>query len=153
MRRMLIILLATSIAMSSVAMAEVYKWVDKEGRVHYSDRPEPGAVILAIVSRRTDPEAIAQRSEAASSQRQQDATRDQQRRSDQTSAATVQRDVATARQEQCRKAREQYTVAIESIRLYRVGKDGEREYLNETELAEARLAAKKNLDAACGSSS
>jgi hypothetical protein len=44
-------------------------------------------------------------------------------------------------------------VAIESIRLYRVGKDGERQYLNETELAEARLAAKKNLDAACGSSS
>jgi hypothetical protein len=154
MKRMLVVLLfAASAAMSSAAMAEVYKWVDKEGRVHYSDRPEPGAVILAIVSRRTDPEAIAERNEAASSQRAQDTVRDQQRRADQATAATVQKDVSAAREEQCKKAREQYTVAIESIRLYKVGKDGERQYLNDAELAEARIAAKKNLDAACGSSS
>jgi hypothetical protein len=153
MKRLLIILFVACTAISTAAMAEVYKWVDKEGRVHYSDRPEPGAVILAIVSRRTDPQAVAQRNEAATSQRAQDATRDQQRRSDQATSAAVQRDVSTVRAEQCKKAQEQYRVAIESIRLYRVGKDGERQYLNETELAEARLAAKKNLDAACGSSS
>ncbi|WP_170308354.1 DUF4124 domain-containing protein [Parashewanella tropica] len=30
--------------LSLPAMAAVYKWIDKDGKVHYSDKPRPGAV-------------------------------------------------------------------------------------------------------------
>ena len=31
------------ILLAGVALAQAYRWVDKDGVVHYSDRPEPGA--------------------------------------------------------------------------------------------------------------
>ncbi|WP_397534090.1 DUF4124 domain-containing protein [Roseateles sp.] len=34
----------TSVAASSAVAAEVYKWVDKDGKVHYSERKPPQAV-------------------------------------------------------------------------------------------------------------
>jgi hypothetical protein len=39
--RTLFILLAA--LFSSAALADAYKWIDADGVVHYSDRPEPGA--------------------------------------------------------------------------------------------------------------
>ena len=44
-------LLAALLAAGSLvadAMAEAYRWVDSEGVVHYSDRPEPGAEQIAL---------------------------------------------------------------------------------------------------------
>lgn len=36
------------VAASSVVSAEVYRWVDPEGRVHFSDRPAPAAEAVAM---------------------------------------------------------------------------------------------------------
>ena len=33
---------------SSLCLAEIYKWVDKDGVTHYSDRPAPGAAEITI---------------------------------------------------------------------------------------------------------
>ncbi len=43
MKRALLMLLALGIALSAMAQT-VYRWVDKDGVVHYSDQPAPGAV-------------------------------------------------------------------------------------------------------------
>lgn len=43
-----IFLLALLSAGSLVANAEAYRWVDSEGVIHYSDRPEPGAEEVSL---------------------------------------------------------------------------------------------------------
>lgn len=40
MRALILVLLA---AVSIIAVAEVYRWVDEDGEIHYSDRPHEGA--------------------------------------------------------------------------------------------------------------
>lgn len=144
------LLLLALLVCSYPASAEVYRWVDAQGRVQYSDRPDSDkAEIVGVTSRRSDPTVIAQRGEAERERRQQATTQQQQQRSEQAAATTVRRDVDAFRDEQCKKAQDQYKVAIESQRLYRVGKDGEREYLNDAELSEARINAKKAVDDYC----
>jgi hypothetical protein len=141
-------------AISLGASADVYKWVDPQGRVHYSDRPDvDNAERVAVASRRSNPEVIAQRTEAEHEQRSQaDAQASQQRREQATTQA-VQKDVAKTRETQCKDAKEQYRVAIESQKLYRVGKNGEREYLTSAEIDEARMNARRAMDEICGPSS
>ena len=62
----------------------------------------------------------------------------------------LENDVGESREEQCKKAKERYRVAIESQKLYRVGKDGERQYLTSQEIDEARLNSRKDMDTVCG---
>ena len=42
------ILLLAGLLVSTVFAAEVYKWVDDDGVVHYSDQPEPGAEKIQV---------------------------------------------------------------------------------------------------------
>lgn len=41
-------LLLLAVALSGAAQAEVYKWVDKDGVTHYSDRPQPGSEKIVV---------------------------------------------------------------------------------------------------------
>jgi hypothetical protein len=140
-------------AVSIAASADVYKWVDSQGRVYYSDRPDnvDSAERLAVVSRRTNPEQVTQRNEADRTQRQATETQSAQQKRDQAAAQAVNKDVSKTRDEQCKQAKEQYRVAIESQKLYRIGKDGERYYLTSAEIDEARLNARRAMDQVCGS--
>ncbi len=138
------------IVVSYAASADVYKWVDTQGRVHYSDRPDmQDAERVAVASKRSDPLAIAQRTEAEREQRQQADAQSTQQRREQTTARAVREDVSKSRDQQCTEAKEQYRVAIESQKLYRIGKDGERQYLTSAEIDEARMNARRAMDEVC----
>lgn len=132
---------------------DVYKYVDSQGKTMYTDKPIPGAVLVSTGSPR--PAEAAARSYAA----QQAATNQMLTASNQriaenqtnaAAAATVARDLAASQSERCKKARENYEQRINSQRLYRTGKDGEREYLNDAELAQARVDALRERDSICG---
>lgn len=144
-----ILWMAMLLTMSAAASAEVYRWVDGQGRVYYSDRPAENAQLVTIASRRTNREAVAARTQTAGAQRAQVAERDAQQRADQATANAVQQDVNKSREQQCKEAQERYKTAIESQRLYRVGKDGERQYLTDAELTEARVNSRRAVDELC----
>jgi hypothetical protein len=140
-------------AVSLGASADVYKWVDTQGRVHYSDRPDvEGAERVAVASRRSNPETITERTDAENAQRQQAATQTADQQREQATTQAVEKDLAKTRETQCKDAKEQYRVAIESQKLYRVGKDGERQYLTSAEIDEARMNARRAMDELCGPS-
>lgn len=40
--------LISLVLLSLFAQATVYKWVDKDGKVHYSDEPHPNAEIVEL---------------------------------------------------------------------------------------------------------
>jgi hypothetical protein len=63
----------------------------------------------------------------------------------------MQKDVDQVRAEQCKKDRETYQQSLQARRIYRTNKDGEREYLSETEADQMRLNARVAMEQSCGS--
>jgi hypothetical protein len=143
-------LLIGSLCFAPPADANVYKWKDAQGRIHYTDRPPPaGGTLIAIeptwYTRRegqssptqaaarppgTEPEPLTPGSDAALKN-------------------AVQQDVQNVRGDQCKKAQERYQNYVVSRRLFKEGENGERVYLTDAELAEARVNAKREMDEVC----
>ena len=48
MRRILLVLVALLSLTSLVAADPLYKWVDDQGNIHYSDKPQPGAQKIVL---------------------------------------------------------------------------------------------------------
>ena len=114
-----------------------------------SDRPTPGAEYIRTEQRRPDappPETPAGARPAAGS-----ATPAQAAAAANTRQA-VQKDVDQVRSEQCKKDRDTYQQSLQARRIYRMNKDGEREYLSDTEADQMRLNARVAMEQSCGSS-
>ena len=147
MFRKLTVLLAGLVLAAGVG-AEIYTWVDAQGNVHYSDKPEDAsATRVAIESRRTDPERVAaeneRRRKAASKRRKQREAGGQ----DQTSQSPE--DLAAQRAANCARFRQNLQVYTESRRLYRDLGGGEREWLSDSEMVEAREQARADVEEWC----
>ena len=138
--------------MSASADTEVYKWVDPQGRIHYSDRPPPSEGKL--LSMESTPSA---RAHIAAQDRQPSVASSAPRGNTPPPAGapsprtreTVDNDVATAHAEQCKAAQDRYTMYVNSRHLYREGPNKERIYLTDAELETERLNAKREADEAC----
>jgi hypothetical protein len=149
----LLIVIVGVLTCTAVQAGDVYKYVDDHGTTLYTDKPIPGAVLVSTGSQR--PPEVAQRSYASS----QAATNSQLNASNQRIsesqnnsrvAANVAKDLEASRAERCKKARDSYQMSISSLRMYRTGKNGEREYLSDAELAQQRMEAAKAVEAICG---
>jgi len=159
--RILVAAAATLAFAASLAQADVWRWKDAQGKWHYSDVPVEGAQLIKSNTRVPPPQAS--NAEASGSlDATQDAAPPVDRVAARATAATdrvaaeatarqVQSDIAKKRQEQCKEATARYERSIIARRLYREGKDGDRVYLNEAELTQARLDARTDRDTACGS--
>jgi hypothetical protein len=144
-----------------VATADVYRWVDANGSVHYSDVPNQGAVLIRGTSKNIPQPRNDSYAAQNSAQSSSDAQRDRQagidgaisdRLTQENTARAVQDDIAKKRGEQCKEATKRYDTSITSRRLYRQGANGERVYLSDAEIDQARVQARAERDTACGSS-
>jgi hypothetical protein len=63
---------------------------------------------------------------------------------------TVKQDVAASRAEQCKRATDAYQKAIESRRMYKEGKNGEREYVTDEEADAYRAKLLAERKQVCG---
>src|SRR5215472_8636388 len=114
-----------------VARADVYRWTDEHGVTHYSDQWVPGSVVVKTLKPHpgggNDGGARSvQRGSLASSNNRVSAEL-----SEQSNARAVQQDVTRTREAQCKAAKERYMKAIQSRRVYKQDKDGQREYLTD----------------------
>lgn len=128
------------------AMADIYRSVDENGQVLYSDRPSSGAERITVS---TAP-AFAPAAEAAQAGENEDA----QANEDSTILAEVPREptpeeLAEDRARNCEHSRQMLESYTTSHRLYRQGPDGEREYLSAEEIDAARARAQSNVAAWC----
>ena len=157
--------LAAVVVLASLALpaaAAVYKWVDPQGRIHYSDRPPPpeGTLISVDMS-----------SQHARSERTSEPSRPPAQMPAAASAPSarftgpagnpeaaarakqeVDSDVSNAQAQQCKQAQDRYQSYVHSRRLYKEGPNKERIYLSDQELETERLQAKHDLDELCGPS-
>ena len=138
---------------TAVQAGDVYKYTDERGNTMYTDRPMPGAVRISAGSQR--PPEVAERNAAAeqSANNQQLAASNQriaQGQQDSRAAAQVAKDLEASRAARCKQARDNYNTTINSRRLYTTDKDGNRQYLSDTQIASERIEAQKSVDAICG---
>ena len=132
-----------------VARADVYRWVDEHGEPHYSDQWVPGSEVIKTTRARPGSDTLSRSAEQKgllASSRSISGQLD-----DESNARAVQQDVARVRDAQCRAAQERYLKAIESRRVYKESKDGDRQYLTDDEADAYREVARKDVQVRCGS--
>jgi Domain of unknown function (DUF4124) len=156
----LIMSLVTSLAIG-VAQADVYRSVDAQGQVHYSDTPTPGSELVhvqrgggGLAPSSSMSSAAATKSSTTPTPPQTVAKANAQVQDTLAKQATekaVQQDLEQTRVDQCTKAKSDYEAAIAARRIYKSGTDGEREYLTDDEAEQQRVNLHQAMDTACGS--
>jgi hypothetical protein len=139
---------ATLIGIATAAHADVYRWTDAQGRVQYSDRWVPGSTLIKSTSARNPAaEAPAQSDQQKLAASNSDLARQQAQRE---TEQAVKQDVAASKAEQCKKVSDAYQKSIESRRLYKEGKNGEREYVSDQEADAYRAKLLSERKEICG---
>jgi hypothetical protein len=139
------------LGLASVAQADVWRWTDPNGTIHYSDSWVPGSTLVKTESRSTyNSSSAPDASTPAPSTNRAPTPSDQaQAQRDQRAVAA---DVAKAQAEQCKKLRENYDRAVQNRRLYKKeGKDGSRDYMSDAEADAYRVTLLNARKQACGS--
>jgi hypothetical protein len=144
--RLAAIIVTLSLLSVPAAAADVYRTVDAQGNIVYSDRPEDGSsvrVAVASTSSRAPVREQTPRNTAAPSPSPAAAP-------DETTIAAAERaQLAEDRAANCAIARERNETYATSHRLYRVGDDGERIYYNNAELSQVRMDAEAEVARWC----
>ena len=131
----------------SIAQADVYRWVDDKGVPHYSDQWVPGSTVIKTNKLHPGSDTMSTTAPRAAGAGNNPAAGTD----DQANKSAVKADVAKSREAQCKSAREVYTKAIMSRRVYKDGKDGSKEFLSDQEADAYREQARKDVQAFCGS--
>ncbi len=127
---------ALSIAASGTLLAsEIYKTIDSEGNVHFSDIPTVGAEHLNIRSRPTNRAAIQSAAQAGNDT--QTSSAEETVSAPQGPTAEERRAEARERDEMCNKYRARQSEFTRNRRIYKM-ENGERVYYDEQEMQDAR---------------
>ncbi|MDX1515450.1 MAG: DUF4124 domain-containing protein [Woeseiaceae bacterium] len=148
---------ATALALSPAMAGDIYRYVDADGNVHYVDRPTgyDSEERLAISSRPTDPAAVQARAQGryGNDDAAESETGDGESGDDDADRPKT-RSEKLAEQRERQKRCEQYRAKLETLvtarRLYRQGEDGERAYLDDAEIDDARARAQQLVEENCG---
>jgi hypothetical protein len=151
MKRLLIIVIALA---APIASAELYKYVDKDGKTVYSDQPpvnldskqmniqsRPSSNAGApVTTPPTAPKTALDRDREL--QKGRDEARDRAKKSDESAKQ------AQAQEQACAQAKENYQTYSDGGRITKF-KDGERVYLSDQEIEVERERSKREVDEAC----
>jgi hypothetical protein len=127
--------------------AEVYRSIDENGLVVYSDRPSSDAEKVEVNTRR--PVAPAPSSSEAAEEDNAAATDANSPLGAQIPRESTPEEIAADRARNCNYARQMATTYSTAHRLYRNGPTGERVYLSDAELQQARDKAQSDVATWC----
>jgi len=149
-RKTLILLTSASVAFSAAAVAgEIYKWTDENGNVHYEDRPTGEDVErVAVVSSNTNNASV--RASADARRARQTAREDarEDREEEERQAAELAQ-ITAEREQKCQDSRTRMENYLQARRLYREDENGERVYLDDSDVMKARNQAQEDIQAYC----
>jgi hypothetical protein len=150
-RKTMIMFTTAALAFSGTALSgEIYKWTDEDGNVHYEDRPtgDEQAELIAFSSN-TDSSAVRASIDA---RRANEAARAGARsKRDEDDQAVAEKQLAAAeRVKKCQDSRARMETYLTSRRLYKEGEAGERVYLDDSQIMEARSEAQEDIQKYCG---
>lgn len=142
------LLFLSALACAVPAQAELYKWTDGEGRVHYSDQPPTVDVQTVKHSAAGQAETTSQATQSLNAQEQEF----QKRRKDAEDARTKaekEAEQARAKRENCARARNNLGTLQNTPRVYTTNAAGQRSYMDDAARAEALARSQKAVSDFC----
>ena len=143
---------AASLIAGSAIASDIYRYTDDDGNVHYVDRPSGADTEqrVAISSKRSTPSTSPARSAqsqttAATNPAATEAVEPEATKKTRSEMIAEKK----AREERCASYRAKLETMVTSRRLYRETEDGEREYLDDAEIDEARAKAQELVEENC----
>jgi hypothetical protein len=152
------LIFAMCFAFAATSSAQLYRWVDKDGKVRYGDTPPPGAKTSTLRAPATPAKPVAPDPAAKSAskapltpaqQEQEFRKRQLESRKAQEKADLARRD-AEAKQQNCERAREYLRTLESGQRVSRTDAQGERYYLDDAAHARETEAARQAVRDWCG---
>ena len=141
-----------------LAHAQVYKWVDKDGKVQYSDQPPAPNQTTSVPQRLTSTSSSTAATPVApgekpDSEKAPDKNKEfEKRRTDAAEKAKKDEDaakLALQKQERCNEAKGQVKSLESGIRISRTDANGERTFLDEDQRAKELERTQKIMADAC----
>ena len=149
-RKVIALVLATAALTTSAFAGEIYKYVDENGNAHYLDRPtgESGEERLDVTYAGTSSEAVS--AQVKRRQNYMDALDEARKETQSQREAEAQaRAEMEARAAKCQESRSRLESYLQAHRLYRQDEAGEREYLDDEQILEARRKAEEAIQEHC----
>jgi uncharacterized protein DUF4124 len=130
--------------LAPLAGAELYKYVDKNGRTVYSDQPPVSGEskqISANGGSAAPPKTAIEKDKELDKGRKE--SREKQEKGEKAEKA------AREQEQRCSQARQNQQAVNEGGRLYKYNDKGEREFMSDEEIAAAQQRAQRDVDEAC----
>jgi hypothetical protein len=126
---------------------QIYKTVDAQGHVTYSDRPNTaGAQKTDVAVQQADPAEAAR----LAKERQLLNAEDDQRKKQQNAADKSKAQQDHDKQARCQAARDLFNTIKDLTRLFKMDADGNRVYASDSDLDAQKEAARQAVTTACG---
>jgi flagellar biosynthesis GTPase FlhF len=139
------------IGASATAVGQIYKWTDEEGNVHFGDKPVgEDTERVAIQSRRTNSERVESQVQARAAA----AAKTAEEEAAAAPAGPTEEELQARLEERAKKCdtyRERLQRFVQSRRIYREDEKGERVYMSEEEMQEAREKVENQVQDYCTS--
>ena len=146
------IVMLAMLAASQVALAQLYKYVDKDGKTVYTDQPPPNAETkqLNVPASKPAPapaNAAAGNKSAVERDKELEKSREEAREKQKKAAEAAQK--AEAAEQRCKQLREAHQAFLEGGRLQKYNDKGERVLLGDAEIEAERNRTRREMDEAC----
>ncbi|APV51775.1 hypothetical protein BWI17_20055 [Betaproteobacteria bacterium GR16-43] len=143
-----ILIAATMFFVALPAVAQLYKWVDKDGKTIYSDTPPPNqdSKQLSVGTGTTSAPAAPAKSAVA---RDKELEKGRQESREAEKKANDAANLQATRDENCRRMRVQYQTFVDGGRLIKYNDKGEREMLDDDQIAAEKEKVRVGMEDAC----
>jgi len=136
------LLFALACAFATTALAQQYKWTDKNGRTQYGDAPPPGVKATPLRPPPPAPAAAAKPAQPDTAKKAQEAAKDRDKLAQDQKAAQ-------AKKENCARAQDYLRNLQSGQRLSGIDSKGERYYLDEAQVAQETAKAQRGVQEWC----
>lgn len=147
MKRILIGALMLALAAPAVAQT-LYKWVDKDGKTHYSDTPPPNQDSKAIGTAASGPAASAAPAKSALA-RDKELEKGRQDARESAKKSSDEARLADAKAEQCTRLRQSYQQLVDGGRIHTYNDKGERVMMDDAAIEREREKVRADMEDAC----
>jgi len=146
MKRTLV--LACALVASTAAFGQLYKWVDKDGKVTYSDQPPPAQQSKQLNLNT----GVASPPARSALERDKDIEKGRAEAREKAKVASEKERKSEIDQENCKAARAYLKTVESGVRVSTVDDKGEQVILDDEQIAAERVKAQKAVDEACKTS-
>ncbi len=136
--------LLSLLILPGLAGAEIYRWTDAKGQVHYSEQPAVGAEKVEVKPQ------VMQRDEATRATEERSQRFYQARQQERTEAAAANSKSQAERAQECSKLRSSLAELEQGGKFYKTDANGELNYYSDEQIEGAKANLRSRLSSRCG---